>query len=157
MDELIHEIDWQNTPLSTLVKQVIEKAIEVVRELALEVQQTGLIDATISVAKAAYSKYKPMAKDLVYKYEPVTEDYALWAWWWFNRVPIVSHIARRMLSNATFWVERYNQMLDLTARRGYPLVDYMPVVPVERISQVLTEVADGDVNVTERDAMATAY
>ncbi|KAJ8446965.1 hypothetical protein Cgig2_006593 [Carnegiea gigantea] len=103
-----------------------------------KIHRTGLIDPTGSAAKEAYSKYKPTAKDLVYEYKPMFEDYALWAWWWFNRVPIVSHIARRMLSNATFWAER-----------GYPLVDYMPVVPVQRISQVLT--------VTERDAMAAAY
>jgi len=157
VDELIHEIDWQNASLPTLVKQVLEKAIEVVRELAVEIHQTGLINATANAAKETYGKYKPVAKDLAYKYEPVVEEYALWAWWWLNRVPIVSHTARRMLSNATFWAERYNQVLSLTAQRGYPLVDYMPMIPVERISQVLTEVANGDVNGTERDTMVLMY
>lgn len=153
VDEIIHEIDWQNAPLPTLVKQVLEKAIEVVRELAIEVHQTGLIDAAAHATKDAYSKYKPMAKDLVCKYEPVVEDYALWAWWWFNRIPLVSHFARKMVSNATFWAEKYNQVLDLTAHRGYPLVDYMPVIPVERISEVLNEVAEGNGN----DEMVVAY
>ncbi|XP_021775359.1 stress-related protein-like [Chenopodium quinoa] len=158
VDEFIHEIDWRQEPLPKLMTHVTKKAAEVTRELAMEIQATGLLDATANAAKEAYLTYKPVAKDMIIMYEPVAEEYAVWAWQLCKQVPVLAQVSQSMVPTVAFWAERYNKMVDFTAESGLPMAHYFPLIPLEKIAKVFAEEADKDgFRYVSEDRMAIAY
>ncbi|KNA22097.1 hypothetical protein SOVF_037150 [Spinacia oleracea] len=142
VDEFMYEIDWKQEPLPELLKYVTKKSAQVARELAIEIQATGLLDATANAAKEAYLTYKPVAKDMVIKYEPVAEEYAVRAWQLCKQVPILSQMSQIMVPTAAFWADRYNRVVELTSEGGLPIAQYLPLIPLERIAHVFSEEAN---------------
>uniref|UniRef100_A0A803L9X5 Uncharacterized protein n=1 Tax=Chenopodium quinoa TaxID=63459 RepID=A0A803L9X5_CHEQI len=139
VDEFIHEIDWRQESLPKLMTHVTKKAAEVTRELAMEIQATGLLDATANAAKEAYLTYKPVAKDMIIRYEPVAEEYAVWAWQLCKQVSVLAQVSQLMVPTAAFWAERYNTVVDFTAESGLPMAHYLPLIPLEKIAKVFAE------------------
>lgn len=140
VDESITELD-RHVP--ALLKEIAyqataaaQKAPEVARELAAEVQRDGLLDTATNIAKSLYAKYEPAAKKLYTEYEPVAEQYAVSAWRLLNRLPLFPQLADIMIPTAVYWAEKYNQAVAYTAEKGYPLSYYLPLVPIERIAKI---------------------
>ncbi|KAI3460816.1 hypothetical protein Pfo_030976 [Paulownia fortunei] len=139
VDKSIVELD-RHVP--ALLKQVsrqawtaAQRAPKVARELASEVQQTGLVDTISNIAKTAYIKYEPTAKELYAKYEPVAEQYAVTTWRSLNGHPLFSQVAHIMVPTAAYWAEKYNQAVAYAADTGYAVSYYLPLVPIEKIAK----------------------
>jgi len=146
VDQSISDVE-RHVPL--LLKQVssqayvvAQKAPEVARSVASEVQRTGVVETATNIAKTVYTKYEPTVKELYTKYEPVAEEYAVLAWRSLNRLPLFPQVAHIAVPTAAYWSEKYNQAVIAAAERGYTVSYYLPLVPVERISKVF----EGDVN-----------
>ncbi|KAE9460496.1 hypothetical protein C3L33_07607, partial [Rhododendron williamsianum] len=97
VDESMNELERH---LPNLVKQAscqalsaAQKAPEVARAVASEVQRSGVVDTASNVAKTVYVKYEPTAKELYTKYEPVAEQYAVSAWRGLNQLPLFPQVA----------------------------------------------------------------
>ncbi|KAL9235024.1 hypothetical protein vseg_009825 [Gypsophila vaccaria] len=127
----------------SLVKQVssqaycaAQKAPEVARDVASEVQRAGVVDTASGIAKNVYTKYEPTAKDLYNKYEPVAEQYAVSAWRSLNRLPLFPKVANVLVPTASFCSEKYNQTVMVGAEKGYRVANYLPLVPTKKIAKV---------------------
>ncbi|MCD7472457.1 hypothetical protein HAX54_013694 [Datura stramonium] len=138
--DLMTEVD---SHVPSLLKQassqallMAQKAPEIVRDLAGEVQRDGLVDTASGVAKALYTKYEPTAKELYAKYEPVAEKNAVSAWRSLNRLPLFPQVAQILVPTAAYWSEKYNQAVTYASERGYAAAHYFPIIPVERIAKV---------------------
>ncbi|KAI7982051.1 Stress-related protein [Camellia lanceoleosa] len=73
VDYSINELDCHALSLIKQELSAAQKAPEVTRAVASEVQQTGVVDKVVNITKAVYTKYEPTAKELYVKYEPVRE------------------------------------------------------------------------------------
>ncbi|KAI8522687.1 hypothetical protein RHMOL_Rhmol13G0015900 [Rhododendron molle] len=140
VDESMNELERH---LPNLVKQAscqalsaAQKAPEVARAVASEVQRSGVVDTASNVAKTVYVKYEPSAKELYTKYEPVAEQYAVSAWRGLNQLPLFPQVAGIVVPTAAYWTEKYNETVRCTADRGYAVATYLPVVPIEKIAKV---------------------
>ncbi|XP_057539698.1 REF/SRPP-like protein At3g05500 [Amaranthus tricolor] len=116
-----------------------QKAPEVARGVASEVRRVGVVDTASEYVKDAYNKYEPAAKELYSKYEPVAEQYAVSAWRKLNRLPLFPKVAEVVVPGAALCSEKYNQTVKLGAEKGYRVANYMPLVPIEKISKVFEE------------------
>lgn len=112
---------------------IAQKAPELARDLAGEVQHDGLVDTASNVAKTLYTKYEPTAKDLYAKYEPVAEKTAVSAWRSLNKLPLFPQVAQILVPTAAYWSEKYNQAVTYASESGYAAAHYFPIIPVERI------------------------
>ncbi|KNA06993.1 hypothetical protein SOVF_176020 [Spinacia oleracea] len=140
-----------------LVKQVssralgaAQKAPEMARGVASEVQRVGVVDTASGFAKDVYTKYEPTAKEMYTKYEPVAEQYAVSAWRSLNRLPLFPKVAELVVPTAAMCSEKYNQTVKVGAERGYRVTNYMPLVPVEKIAKVFEE-QDGETQTIAAD------
>ena len=124
---------------STQAYTVVQKAPEVARSVAGEVQRTGVVGTATGIAKSAYVKCEPAAKDLYSKYEPAAERCAVSAWKSLNRLPLFPQVAHVMVPTAAYWSEKYNQAVCHAADRGYVVSAYLPLVPTQRIAKVFSE------------------
>lgn len=132
VDESFSELE-RHVPC--LVKQASNKALFV----ASEVQRAGLVDAARNITVSAYSKYEPMAEEVYCKYEPVAEQYAVSAWRSLNRLPLVPQVAQIVVPTAAYWADKYNRAVCFTAKRGFPVVACLPLIPTERIAKAFDE------------------
>lgn len=132
VDESFSELE-RHVPC--LVKQASNKALFV----ASEVQRAGLVDAARNITVSAYSKYEPMAEEVYCKYEPVAEQYAVSAWRSLNRLPLVPQVAQIVVPTAAYWADKYNRAVCFTAKRGFPVVASLPLIPTERIAKAFDE------------------
>ncbi|KAL8522799.1 hypothetical protein ACS0TY_012946 [Phlomoides rotata] len=133
--ELDHHVPGVLKHLPRQVWATAQRAPAVVRELASEVKQVGLMDMTSSIAKNAYDEYEPTAKELYAKYEPIAEQHAVTAWRMLNGLPLFSQAAHVMVPTAAYWAEKYNQAVAYAGERGYAASYYLPLVPIERIAK----------------------
>lgn len=140
VDDTINELDRH---LPMLVKRAsneafsaAQKAPDVARAVASEVQRVGIMDTARNVAETVYTRCEPTALELYSKYEPLAEEYAVSAWRSLNRLPLFPQVAQLVLPTAAYWVEKYNQTVRYTAERGYTAPSYLPLVPTERIAKV---------------------
>lgn len=147
VDESMNELERH---LPNLVKQAscqamsaAQKAPEVARAMASEVQRSGVVDTASNMAKIVYVKYEPTAKQLYTKYEPVAEQYAVSAWRSLNRLPMFPQVAGIVVPTAAYWTEKYNETVCYTAEKGYTVATYLPVVPIEKIAKVFEEADHG--------------
>ncbi|KAJ8447827.1 hypothetical protein Cgig2_015190 [Carnegiea gigantea] len=129
--------------LSSQAYTAAQKAPEVARSVASEVQRAGVIDTASGIAKNVYTKYEPTAKELYSKYEPVAEQYAVSAWRSLNRLPLFPQVAQVVVPTAAYCSEKYNQTVKTGAEKGYRVANYLPLVPTERIAKVFGPQEDG--------------
>ncbi|OVA04296.1 Rubber elongation factor [Macleaya cordata] len=140
VDDSVTELDRHVPQLvkeaSTQAYTAAQKAPGVARAVASEVQRSGLVDTAKAIVKNVYTSYEPTAKDLYTKYEPVAEQYAVSAWRKLNSFPLFPQVAHVLVPTAAYWSEKYNQTVCYTAKRGYVISSYLPLVPLERIAKV---------------------
>ncbi|KAL3328730.1 hypothetical protein AABB24_036048 [Solanum stoloniferum] len=115
---------------------VAQKAPELARDLAGEVQHDGLVDTASNVAITLYTKYEPTVKELYAKYEPVAEKNAVLAWRSLNKLPLFPQVAQILVPTAAYWSEKYNQAVTYASENGYAVAHYFPIIPVEKIAKV---------------------
>lgn len=143
VDESVCDLGKRMPPLvkdaSTQAYTVVQKAPEVARSVAGEVQRTGVVGTATGIAKSAYVKCEPAAKDLYSKYEPAAERCAVSAWKSLNRLPLFPQVAHVMVPTAAYWSEKYNQAVCHAADHGYVVSAYLPLVPTQRIAKVFSE------------------
>ncbi|CAB4281558.1 unnamed protein product [Prunus armeniaca] len=158
VDESLGELD-RHVPC--LVKQassqalsVAQKAPEVARTVASEVQRAGLVDTARNLTVSVYSKYEPVAEEVFYKYEPVAERYAVSAWRSLNGLPLFPQVAQIMVPTVAYWSAKYNQAVGYTADRGYFVAAYLPLIPTERIAKVFDDAENGPAVSTSGGAVA---
>ncbi|XP_058200140.1 stress-related protein-like isoform X2 [Rhododendron vialii] len=137
VDESMNELERH---LPNLVKQAscqalsaAQKAPEVARAVASEVQRSGVVDTASNMAKTLYTKY-----------EPVAEQYAVSAWRGLNQLPLFPQVAGIVVPTAAYWTEKYNETVRCTADRGYVVATYLPVVPIEKIAKVFEGAEHGE-------------
>lgn len=147
VDDTLAKVQHSVPPL---VKQVssraycaAQKAPEVARGVASEVQRVGVVDTASGFAKDVYTKYEPTAKEMYTKYEPVAEHYAVSAWRSLNRLPLFPKVAEVVVPTAALCSEKYNQTVKVGAEKGYRVANYLPLVPVEKIAKVFED-QDGE-------------
>ncbi|KAL7172158.1 hypothetical protein ACSBR2_031785 [Camellia fascicularis] len=142
--EKFHDIPFELLKLiDRKTLSAAHKAPEVVRAVASKVQRTGVVDTTVNITKAVYTKYNPTAKELYVKYEPVGEQYAVSAWQSMNWLPLFPQVAGIVVSLAAYWTDKYNQAVCYTAKKGFMVTVYMPLVPIDRIAKVFEEAEHG--------------
>ena len=143
VDASVAELDRRVPPtvkqVSTQALAAAQKAPEVARSVASEVQRAGVVDAASGIAKTVYTKCEPAAKGLYAKYEPKAEQCAASAWRRLNQLPLFPRVANVVVPTAAFCSEKYNQTVASTAEKGYKVSSYLPLVPVERIARVFGE------------------
>ncbi|KAK3007854.1 hypothetical protein RJ639_014583 [Escallonia herrerae] len=161
VDESMNELD-RHVPL--LVKQAssrallaAQKAPEVARAVASEVQRAGVVDTAANIAKDVCTKYEPAAKELYYRYEPVAEQYAVSTWRSLNRLPLFPQVANIAVPTAAYWSEKYNQAVICTAERGYTVSYYLPLVPLEKIAKLFEGAGNGPTVSTNGEAVTMAH
>ena len=117
-----------------------QKAPELVRSVAGEVQKAGVVGTAAGIVRGVYGKYQPAAKEMYVKYEPVAEQYAVTAWRSLNQVPLFPQLAQIVIPTAACLTEKYNQAVGYGAERGYAVSAYLPIVPTEKIAKVFGDV-----------------
>ncbi|GFP92054.1 stress-related protein [Phtheirospermum japonicum] len=98
-----------------------------------EVKNAGMA----GTAKTIYAKCEPAAKDIYSKYEPVAEQYAASVWRSLNQLPLFPRVARAVGPTASYYSDKYNQIVEHAAEKGYKVASHLPLVPSERIAKVL--------------------
>lgn len=121
---------------SNQVYNAAQKAPEVARSISGEVRRAGVIGTATGIARAAYTKAEPTAKELYGKYEPVAEQYAVSAWQTLNRLPVFPQVAHILVPTAAHWSDKYNKAVTYSTDKGYAVPAYLPLVPIERIAKV---------------------
>ncbi|GMH13145.1 hypothetical protein Nepgr_014986 [Nepenthes gracilis] len=140
MDESLSKLEQRLPPAvrqaSFHAFSAAQKAPEVARTVASEVQRAGVVDTASGIAKNMYAKYEPTAKELYSKCEPVAEQYAALAWRSLNRLPLFPQVAQVMVPTAAYCSDMYNKTVLFTAEKGYKVANYLPLVPTHKISRV---------------------
>ncbi|KAG9444563.1 hypothetical protein H6P81_015903 [Aristolochia fimbriata] len=143
VEGLVKEVDRHVPSLvkvaSCQALSAAQKAPVVARSVASEVQRAGVVETAADLAKTAYIRLQPTAKDLYTKYEPVAERYAVTAWRSLNRLPLFPEVAHIVIPTAAYCTEKYNNAVRYSADRGYTVGSYMPLIPTERIAEVFGE------------------
>ncbi|RAL52621.1 unnamed protein product [Cuscuta campestris] len=144
VDESVHKIEDHVPPsvkqVSTQALITAQRAPSVVRSVVADVKTTGVIGTASTLAKSVYTEYEPAAKGLYLKYELVAEQYASSAWRSLNHLPLVPKFARAVAPTASYLSERYNQTVQLGAKKGYKVTSYLPLVPTAKIARLLSPV-----------------
>ncbi|CAH8320757.1 unnamed protein product [Eruca vesicaria subsp. sativa] len=112
------------TYVPSLVKQASRQALTV----ATEVKRAGVLDTTKSIARSVCDKY-----------EPVAEYYAATVWRLLNRVPLFPEVAQLVIPTAFYWSEKYNDAVRYVGDRDYYVAEYLPMIPIEKISDILEQ------------------
>ncbi|MED6187500.1 hypothetical protein PIB30_077028 [Stylosanthes scabra] len=121
VEESVAEID-RHVP--TNVKVASNQACSVVSN----VRQTGVVDAASGFAKSVYDKYEPKA-----------EQCAASAWRKLNQLPLFPTVAGALLPKAAYCTAKYNEAVTVSAKKGYRVSAYLPLVPTEKIVRVFSE------------------
>ncbi|RYQ82454.1 hypothetical protein Ahy_B10g101040 [Arachis hypogaea] len=121
VEESVAEID-RHVP--TNVKVASNQACSVVSS----VRRTGVVDAASGFAKSVYDKYEPKA-----------EECAVSAWRKLKQLPLFPIVAGAVLPKAAYYTAKYNEAVTVSAKKGYKVSAYLPLVPTEKIVRVFGE------------------
>lgn len=142
VDESVHKLDSRVPPavkqLSSRALFAAQNAPATVRAVVSEVRNVNLVDTASGLAKTAYAKYEPAAKGIYSKYEPVAEQYAASTWHSLNQLPLFPRVAQVVVPTAAYCSEKYNETVQRTAKQGYKVSSYLPLVPTEKIAKVFS-------------------
>ncbi|CDP18044.1 unnamed protein product [Coffea canephora] len=132
------KVDESVSKMENYVPPLLKKAPAAARTVASEVKSAGVMETASGLAKNAYVKYEPAARELYTKYEPVAEHYAVSAWRSLNKLPLFPQVAQAVAPAAGYCSEKYNQTVQQTAEKGYRAASYLPLVPTEKIAKIFT-------------------
>ncbi|KAI3509230.1 hypothetical protein L1887_24347 [Cichorium endivia] len=104
--------------------------------VASDIKNVGVVETASGLAKSAYTKLEPTAKELSAKYEPIAEQHAASAWQSLNKIPLVNDVANVITPTADYVSEKYNETVQQTAQEGCKVSSYLPLVPTEKIAKV---------------------
>ncbi|XP_071939826.1 stress-related protein-like [Coffea arabica] len=138
-----HKVDEWINELDRHLLSAAQKAPEVARGVASELQRAGLVDGAKSIAQTLCNTYEPTAKEFYLKYEPLAEQYAVSAWRLLNQLPLFPQVAQMIVPTAAYWCKKYNETAAYRAAQrgyGYTVWQNLPVVPIERIGKVFQSV-----------------
>ncbi|ESQ39427.1 hypothetical protein EUTSA_v10001614mg [Eutrema salsugineum] len=121
VDDVFFDVE---TYVPSLVKQASSQALTV----ATEVQRSGVLDTTKSIARNVRDKY-----------EPVAEYYAAAVWRLLNRVPLFPEVAQLLIPTAFHWSDKYNDAVRYIGERDFWVAEYLPMIPVDKISYILCQ------------------
>ena len=121
VDDVFFDVE---TYVPSLVKQASSQALTV----ATEVQRTGVVDTTKSIARSVRDKY-----------EPAAEYYAATLWRLLNQLPLFPEVAHLVIPTAFYWSEKYNDAVRYVGDRDYFGAEYLPMIPIEKISDILEQ------------------
>ncbi|EOA29376.1 hypothetical protein CARUB_v10025663mg [Capsella rubella] len=125
VDRKVDDVFFDVEPyVPSLVKHASSQALTV----ATEVQRAGVVDTTRNIARTVREKY-----------EPVAEHYAATLWRLLNQVPLVPDIAQLVIPTAFYWSEKYNDAVRYASDRDYYVAEYLPMIPIEKISDILEQ------------------
>ncbi|CAA6669094.1 unnamed protein product [Spirodela intermedia] len=130
--------------VSTQAYTAAQKAPEVARSIAGDVQRAGVLPTATALAKDVVARCEPTAKKLYATYEPVAEHYAVAAWHTLNRLPLFPQVAQVVVPTVAHWTDKYNAAVTYAAENGYAAAAYLPHVPTERISKIYCSSAGGE-------------
>ncbi|XP_022896292.1 stress-related protein-like isoform X1 [Olea europaea var. sylvestris] len=142
VDESMNKVQ---SHVPTVLKQVstqafssAQKAPSMARSVVTEVKTAGVVETASGLAKTFYAKYEPAAKDLYSKYEPVAEHFAVSTWRSLNQLPLFPQVAQVVVPTASYYTEKYNQTIQLSAEKGHKVASYLPLVPTEKIAKAFS-------------------
>ncbi|CAI9769518.1 unnamed protein product [Fraxinus pennsylvanica] len=124
--------------VSTQAFSSAQKAPAMACSVVTEVKTAGVVETASGLAKTLYTKYEPAAKDLYSKYEPVAEHFAVSTWRSLNQLPLFAQVAQSLVPTASYYTEKYNKSIQLSAEKGYKVASYLPLVPTERIAKAFS-------------------
>ncbi|XP_010506817.1 PREDICTED: REF/SRPP-like protein At2g47780 [Camelina sativa] len=125
VDRKVDDVFFDVEPyVPSLVKQASSQALTV----ATEVQRAGVVDTTKNIARSVREKY-----------EPVAEHYAVTLWRLLNQVPLFPEIAQLVIPTAFYWSEKYNDAVRYAGDRDYYVAEYLPMIPIEKISDIMEQ------------------
>jgi len=129
VDESVNKLDSHLPPMmkkvSTQALSAAKTAPLAAKAVASEVKSGKMVETASALAKTTYTKY-----------EPVAEQYAVSAWRSLNQLPLFPKVANVVLPAAAYYSEKYNETVMDTAKKGYKVSSYLPLVPTEKISRV---------------------
>ena len=118
--------------LPPTVKQVSSQAIsaalqtpKVVRNVASEIQRSGLKDTVTGIVKSV---------------QPKAEQSAASAWHALNQLPVFSTVAQAIVPTAALYTEKYNDTVRASAEKGNKVASLLPLVPNEGIAKVFGKI-----------------
>ncbi|MBA0717936.1 hypothetical protein Golax_005708, partial [Gossypium laxum] len=133
------DVDKSLSQLERHVPSMVKQASSQARTVASEVQRVGVVDVAKSITRDIYTKYKLTAKAMYDKYEPVAEQYAVFAWRSLNHLPFFPQVAQVVLPTTAYWSEKYNQVVQHFGENGYVVAAYLPLIPINRIAKVFID------------------
>ncbi|PKA50991.1 Stress-related protein [Apostasia shenzhenica] len=146
IDEVVREVDRHVPSLlkrvSTQSYSAAQRAPEVAKSLAAEVQRSGLTATALEMAREAKVRFVPVVQHVWGRCEPVVERYAVATWRSLNQLPVFPQVAQIVVPTAAYWSDKYNRAVACAGDRGYVVAEFLPLVPTERISKVFA----GEVN-----------
>ncbi|XP_010531607.1 PREDICTED: REF/SRPP-like protein At1g67360 [Tarenaya hassleriana] len=128
VDEASHKFDKHAPPLA---KQVVSQA-NVLIHRAAEKAQNLFREAQTGGAKAAFS-YAAM------EYKNFLVINSVRAWTKLNQYKPIHKVSDKALPIAAHLSEKYNRIVKDMSQKGYPIIGYLPLVPVEDISKAYKE------------------
>ncbi|KAI3760029.1 hypothetical protein L1987_50417 [Smallanthus sonchifolius] len=150
--DLLTELN-RHVPSLKQVPSQAKYAAQNLPEVARAVASEALKTAT-KVANTLYGKYEPTAKELYKNYEPVAEKYAVSTWRSLNKLPVFPQVAQIAVPTAAYLLEKYNYAVCYTAEKGYPVAQYLPLVPIDKIAKVF-EVGESGSPVSQSNQVET--
>ncbi|CAM8983968.1 unnamed protein product [Rhodiola kirilowii] len=121
------KVDESMTSLKDVVPPAVTQVTGVACSVVTEVKKAGVV--ATAHAKSVYTKYVPAAMELA-------ERCAVSSWHRLNQLIVFPKVAQAVLPTATYCTEKYNQMVQLTADKGYKVASYLPLVPTEKIAKI---------------------
>ncbi|KAM3358583.1 REF/SRPP-like protein [Capsicum galapagoense] len=115
-----------------LAKKVVSKAQSLFQK-ATEVAQDLFKDLQVAGPRAAIYHAGELSKQLA------TRQVAVF-WYYVNHCPPLHGIAQMAATTAAHWSEKYNQLVADLKKKGYSIVSYIPLIPVEEISKAYKQV-----------------
>lgn len=115
-----------------LAKKVVSKAQSLFQK-ATEVAQDLFKDLQVAGPSAAIYHAGELSKQLA------TRQVAVF-WYYVNHCPPLHGIAQMAATTSAHWSEKYNQLVADLKKKGYSIVSYIPLIPVEEISKAYKQV-----------------
>lgn len=115
-----------------LAKKVVSKGQSLFQK-ASEVAQDLFKDIQVAGPRAAIYHAGELSKQLA------TSQLAV-LWYHVNLYPPLHGIAQMAAPTAAHWSEKYNQLVTGLKEKGYNIVSYIPLIPVEEISKAYKQV-----------------
>lgn len=115
--------------VSTQAIDTAQKAPQAARSVLADVKNTGMVETASGLVKTVYTKCEPTAKSMYTKYEPVAEQCAVSAWQSLNKLPLFPQVAQAVAPTASYFSEKYNEAVQVSAEKGFRVATYLPLVP----------------------------